>query len=59
MVRIHKWSVMISGSMQAEFMETQYNSHIHGYGTSVLTKEQTDRIILLYVISIDNLNVLG
>ena len=25
---------MIYGSLQAEFMETKYNSHIHGYGTS-------------------------
>ena len=30
MAGIHRWSVM-----QAEFMETKYNSHIHGYGTSV------------------------
>ena len=36
MARIHRWSVMIYGSLQAEFMETKYNSHIHGYGTSVL-----------------------
>ena len=34
MARIHRWSVMIYGSLQAEFMETKYNSHIHGYGTS-------------------------
>ena len=35
MPRIHRWSVMIYGSLQAEFTETKYNSHIHGYGTSV------------------------
>ena len=35
MARIHRWSVMIYGSLQAEFMETKYNSHIHRYGTSV------------------------
>ena len=29
---------MIYGSLQAEFMETKYNSHIHGYGTSVFGK---------------------
>ena len=29
---------MIYGSRQAEFMETKYNSHIHGYGTSVFGK---------------------
>ena len=38
MSRIHRWSVMIYGSLQAEFMETKYNSHIHGYGTSVFGK---------------------
>ena len=38
MARIHGWSVMIYGSLQAEFMETKYNSHIHGYGTSVFGK---------------------
>ena len=38
MTRIHRWSVMIYGSLQAEFMETKYNSHIHGYGTSVFGK---------------------
>ena len=38
MARIHRWSVMIYGSLQAEFMETKYNSHIHGYGTSVFGK---------------------
>ena len=29
---------MIYGSLQAEFMETKYNSHIHGYETSVCGK---------------------
>ena len=38
MARIHRWSVMMYGSLQAEFMETKYNSHIHGYGTSVFDK---------------------
>ena len=38
MARIHRWSVMIYGNLQAEFMETKYNSHIHGYGTSVFGK---------------------
>ena len=36
MARIHRWSVMIYGSLQAEFMETKYNSHIHGYGKLLL-----------------------
>ena len=30
--------MMIYGSLQAEFMETKYNSHMHGYGTSVVGK---------------------
>ena len=38
MARIHRWPVMIHVSLQAEFMETKYNSHIHGYGTSVFGK---------------------
>ena len=38
MARIHRWSVMIYGSLQAEFMETKYSSHIHGFGTSVFGK---------------------
>ena len=38
MARIHRCSVMIYGILQAEFMETKYNSHIHGYGTSVFGK---------------------
>ena len=38
MARIHRWSVMIYGSLQAEIMETKYKSHIHGYGTSVFGK---------------------
>ena len=38
MARIHRWSAMIYGSLQAEFIETKYNSHIHGYGASVFGK---------------------
>ena len=49
MARIHRWSVMIYGSLQAEFMETKYNSHIHGYGTSVF-----DKIIVNISKSINN-----
>ena len=29
---------MIYGNLLAEFMETKYNNHIHGYGTSVFGK---------------------
>ena len=42
MARIHRWTVMIYGSMQAEFMETKYNSHIHRYGASVFGKIVVD-----------------
>ena len=35
MAWIHRWSVRIYGSLQAEFMETKYNSHIYRYGTPV------------------------
>ena len=33
---------MIYGSLQAEFMESKYISHIHGYGTSVFGKIVVD-----------------
>ena len=35
MARIHRWSVMIYGSLHAEFMETMYNGNIHWYGTPI------------------------
>ena len=38
MAKMHRWSVMIYGSLRSEFMETKYNSHIHVYGTSVFGK---------------------
>ena len=50
-VRIHRWSVMIYGSLQAEFVETKYNSHIHSYGASVFGK-----IVVNMNISINNNN---
>ena len=39
MAWIHRWSVTIYGSLQAEFMD---NSHIHGYGTSIFGKIVVD-----------------
>ena len=42
MASIHRWSLMIYGSLQAEFMETYYNSHIHRYGTFVFGKIVVD-----------------
>ena len=42
MASIHRWSLMIYGSLQAEFMETNYNSHIHRYGTFVFGKIVVD-----------------
>ena len=38
MARIHRWSVMIYGTLQAEFMETKCNRHIHRCGTSIFGK---------------------
>ena len=38
MARIHRWSVIIYGNLQTEFMETKYNSHIRRYGTFVFGK---------------------
>ena len=51
MARIHSWPVMIYGSLQAEFMETKYNSHIHGNGTS-----DFDKIVVDVSKSINNNN---
>ena len=34
MTSIHRWCVMLCGSLQAKFTETKYSSHIHRYGTS-------------------------
>ena len=41
-VRIHRWSVMNYGSLQAVFMETKYKSHIHRFGTSIFGKLVVD-----------------
>ena len=38
MARIHNWSVIIYGSLQAEFMETKYNGHIQRYWTPIFGK---------------------
>ena len=35
MTRIHRWSIMIYCSLQAEFIETKHNGHIHTYGTTI------------------------
>ena len=49
MARIHSWSVMIYGSLQAEF---EYNSHIDMYGTSLvkLSFIYLNRLTLRYVL---------
>ena len=44
MARIHRWSMMIYGSLQAEFMETKYNSHIIGMKHLSLV-----RLLLIYL----------
>ena len=38
MARIHRCSVTIYGSLQAEFIETKYNSLTHMYGIAVIGK---------------------
>ena len=35
MTRIPRWSMMIYGSLQDEFMETKHNSYIRRYGTHI------------------------
>ena len=35
MTRIHKWSMVIYGSLQAGFIENKHNGHIHTYGTYI------------------------
>ena len=35
---IYRRSVIIYGSLQAEYMETKWNSHIHRYGTHIFDK---------------------
>ena len=52
MTRMHKWSMMIYGSPQAEFTETKHNSHIHGYGTPILGK------IVVYISKLDYMQAL-
>ena len=39
---VNRWSMMITCSLQAEFMETKYNSHIYRYGTSIFGKIVVD-----------------
>ena len=36
MTRIYRWSMMVYSSLQAEFMVTKYDGHIHRYGALVL-----------------------
>ena len=48
MARIHRWSVMIYGRLQAEFLVTNYNSHIHRYGTSIFGKIVVNISKLIY-----------
>ena len=51
MTRIYRWSMMVYSSLQAEFMVTKYDGHIHRYGALVFGK------LVIYVSkSIDNNN---
>ena len=38
MTRIYRWSMMVYSSLQAEFMVTKYDGHIHRYGALVFGK---------------------
>ena len=54
MTRIYRWSMMVYSSLQAEFMVTKYDGHIHRYGALVFGK------LVIYVSkSIDNNNVIN
>ena len=35
MTRIYRWSMMVYSSLQAEFMVTKYDGHIHRYGAMI------------------------
>ena len=35
MTRIHKWSIVIYGSLEAKFIEIDHGGHIHRYGTPI------------------------
>ena len=51
MTRLYRWSMMVYSSLQAEFMVTKYDGHIHRYGALVFGK------LVIYVSkSIDNNN---
>ena len=50
MARIQRWPVMIHDSLQAEFIETKYNGHIHRYGTSIFRK------IVVYITDLQQKN---
>ena len=41
MTRIYRWSMMVYSSLQAEFMVTKYDGHIHRYGAQVRTQYVT------------------
>ena len=47
MARICRWSVMIYGSLEAEFMETKYNDYIHRCGTPIFGKFVTVKYNLI------------
>ena len=52
MTRIYRWSMMVYSSLQAEFMVTKYDGHIHRYGALVFGK------LVIYVSkSIDKVSV--
>ena len=40
MTRIYRWSMMVYSSLQAEFMVTKYDGHIHRYGALVFGNDK-------------------
>ena len=49
MTRIYRWSMMVYSSLQAEFMVTKYDCHIHRYGALVFGK------LVIYVSKCQNM----
>ena len=52
MTRIYRWSMMVYSSLQAEFMVTKYDGHIHRYGALVFGK------LVIYVIWVASLTLI-
>ena len=49
MTKIHRWSMMIYASFQAEFNETKHNGHFHRYGTPTFGNIVVYTCIYIYI----------